>query len=283
MVRSLLLIVVFFTLMFLNGCQKDKETIREMQDSLSKNDDDSITIKPTEFLQSDWVIKTNTYKTYLLQRLPSLLLIQSPFYSIADVTFQVNVYKDVEDIVLVEEKTEFEDGSQGLKRFFLQNRQIVSIEYVHKSWYSGKENWEKTITYFPSTTMPRIFQKKSKSFQGLQSTEEGWKEITLSHEENYYSTEEKDMQEMIAAANGTGNYLLLFQDIEDYGNGELYLRATTKEEHDVVFFIPKPDSTILKIQENRNNFVGRFIKVVFTIQPINDDRRAVYHHLKFLN
>ncbi|MCS6833970.1 MAG: hypothetical protein NZ521_10385, partial [Flammeovirgaceae bacterium] len=131
---------------------------------------------------------------------------------------------------------------------------------------------------------PRVFQKEADSFQALYQDEEGWKEIKISTEvENWYQVEEKDMQELIAAANGTGNYVLFFQDIEDYGNGDLYLRTATKEEHDVAFFIAKPDSIILKIQQNRHNFVGRFVKVVFTIQTIDGDRRAVYHHLKFLN
>lgn len=276
--RTLLLVVIL-----LSGCQKDKEALREGQDSLSIATNQE-TKASSEFLKSEFALKTNTYKNYLLQRLPSLLLVQSPFYSIADVTFQVNLYKENENILLVEEQTDFEDGGQSLKRFFLQNQQILLIEYLQKSRRLGKEKWEKTTTYFPTAVTPRVFQKEADSFQALYQDEEGWKEIKISNEiENWYQVEEKDMQELIAAANGTGNYVLFFQDIEDYGNGELYLRAATKEEHDVAFFIAKPDSIILKIQQNRHNFVGRFVKVVFTIQTIDGDRRAVYHHLKFLN
>jgi hypothetical protein len=262
------------------GCQKDKEQIAHLT-----NFDSAQLLNKNPFMKQEWVQKLNFQKSYLLQRLPTLIVQESPYFNIGDVSFQVNAYKENGQIVMVQELNDISEGSESLKRFFMMNNEIQLIEYVEKKYNTDSQSylWKKCIHYFQHKSLHKSFQVKGKDDSELQ--ENKWVEYIPEYEEQGmpYDIEQKEIQDLLEASTCEGEYILSFQDIEDYGTGELFLRMSTKNEHDVLFLIPEIDENITKIQQNKTVFEGRYVKVIYTLETKGERGYAIYHNLTFLN
>ncbi|GAB4339767.1 MAG: hypothetical protein OHK0038_19050 [Flammeovirgaceae bacterium] len=267
-------------LVLLLGCQKEKEQIAHQStlDSAKK-------VNNTPFLAQDWVQKINLQKSYLLQRLPTLIVQESPYYNIGDVSFQVNVYKENGQIVMVQELNDMSEGGESLKRFFIDNNEIQLIEFIEKNYDTKKQKyvWKKYVHYFRDKSLVKSFSVEGNDDSDL--VQNRWQEFTFEYEEQGtpYEIEQKEVIDLIDASDCKGEYVLLFRDIEDYGTGELFLRMSTKNEHDVLFLIPEIDETIAMIQKNKTSFEGRYVKVIYTLETKGERGYAIYHKLTFLN
>jgi hypothetical protein len=272
--------LITFFLFLLIGCQKEKEQIAHLNTL-----DSAQMLDANPFLRQDWVQKLNLQKSYLLQRLPNLIVQESPYYNIGDVSFQVNEYKENGQTVMLQELNDMSEGGESLKRFFLNNNEIQLIEYVEKRYDSDKQKylWKKCTHYFQNKSLLKSFKVEGKDDNELQQNK--WVEYTPEYEEQGtpYNIEQKEIQDLLDASTCEGEYILSFQDIEDYGTGELFLRMSTKHEHDVLFLIPEIDENIIKIQKNKTSFEGRYVKVIYTLETKGERGYAIYHKLTFLN